>query len=405
MNDDLDVLTRLVAYHDHITVPETTAADDVRRGQQRVRRTRTLVTGGVALGVATILTTTALVVTAGDRDSAPPPIAPTPTETVTDPTPVDGPRNGRIVRAEEHLPPGTPTCPGCSDVGFLKSYDPVTDRALWSFYDLADVADGATQLGAVSLVGPEGELAALACPGDFACRPEEDLWTSGMTLGPGPEQLTIETADDRVAVIGLDGTVRRTLDLSAGLDRDEQVDALAWSPDRSRLAVLVSVGGEKRIRLFDRDGGRSVLAYTSDSVTDLLPESEYSIAYVSDLAWAPGGSRLAVVAEYTRFEDTGEETVLRQAVAIDVAEAGEEPAGRPTTLYTYETIQEITRLEEQIAGGSFLWSPDGTRAAVLDDDVILELSAADGEVLARHPADRLRRKSDVGWLIWPARKQ
>ena len=39
MTDELEVLNRLVDYHDHIAPPTVPVADDVRRGRRRVRRT------------------------------------------------------------------------------------------------------------------------------------------------------------------------------------------------------------------------------------------------------------------------------------------------------------------------------------------------------------------------------
>ncbi len=47
MTDELDVLSRLVDYHDHIAPPMVPVADDVRRGRRRVRRNRGIVTGAV----------------------------------------------------------------------------------------------------------------------------------------------------------------------------------------------------------------------------------------------------------------------------------------------------------------------------------------------------------------------
>ena len=70
MTDELDVLSRLVDYHDHIAAPTVPVADDVRRGRRRVRRNRGLAAGGVALAVAGVVLTASLV-TGGDRDGAP----------------------------------------------------------------------------------------------------------------------------------------------------------------------------------------------------------------------------------------------------------------------------------------------------------------------------------------------
>jgi hypothetical protein len=88
MTDDLEVLSRLVDYHDHIAPPVVPVADDVRRGRRRVRRNRGIVTGGVALAVACIMLTASLV-TGGDRDAAPAPATPSPSPA---PTKVQSPR-------------------------------------------------------------------------------------------------------------------------------------------------------------------------------------------------------------------------------------------------------------------------------------------------------------------------
>ena len=46
MNNELDVMSRLVDYHDHISAPSVPVADDLRRGRRRVRRNRGLLAGG-----------------------------------------------------------------------------------------------------------------------------------------------------------------------------------------------------------------------------------------------------------------------------------------------------------------------------------------------------------------------
>lgn len=60
MNDEHDVMSRLVDYHDHISAPHVPVADDLRRGRGRVRRTRGLVTGGLALGLAGVIAVVSL---------------------------------------------------------------------------------------------------------------------------------------------------------------------------------------------------------------------------------------------------------------------------------------------------------------------------------------------------------
>ena len=389
MNDELDVLSRVLDYHDHIAVPRTAAADDVRRGRQRVRRHRTFVTAGAALGVAAVVATVAVV--ASGSQSEPPPVGPTPTPTlVEDPTPPpegNGAGEGRIVAAEQAFKPGPPPCDGCSDPAFLKAYDAATDRALWSFYDLDDQADGAVQVGGLTVVGPDDHRATLACGDQFACRPDDDLWTSAVTLGPGSEEITIETADRQLQVIRYDGEVRQTLDLAADFDRYERVDALAWSPDRRRLAVQTSAN---RIWLFDRDGGEPVLAHTAAFPDSLLPaKGEFArLTYLRGLAWSADGTMLGLIEEHATFLRSMETPLSLEAVAIQVPGAGQDGPGTATTLFQYNTGRGNT-----FFGGQVLWSPDGTRVAVRIRDGIVELSPDDGSVLARRPAVR-------GSLVW-----
>ncbi len=82
MTDDLEVLNRLVDYHDHIAPPMVPVADDVRRGRRRVRRNRGIVTGAIAAGVAGVVLTSSLI-TGGDRHAGPAPAVNSPTPSPT----------------------------------------------------------------------------------------------------------------------------------------------------------------------------------------------------------------------------------------------------------------------------------------------------------------------------------
>lgn len=86
MNDELDVLSRVVNYHDHISAPVVPVVDDLHRGRRRVRRNRGLLAGGVAIGVACVAATASLFVGGSSVDS-PQPIGPAPTETTSAPAP------------------------------------------------------------------------------------------------------------------------------------------------------------------------------------------------------------------------------------------------------------------------------------------------------------------------------
>ena len=55
MSHDHDLVNRLVDYHDHIAVPHVAVADDVHRGRRRVRRRRSLMAGGLAVGLVSVI--------------------------------------------------------------------------------------------------------------------------------------------------------------------------------------------------------------------------------------------------------------------------------------------------------------------------------------------------------------
>lgn len=76
MNHEHDLLSRLVDYHDHISAPPVTVADDLQRGRRRVRRNRGALAGGVALGVVSVVTAVSLF-TGEPADDRPQPAGPT----------------------------------------------------------------------------------------------------------------------------------------------------------------------------------------------------------------------------------------------------------------------------------------------------------------------------------------
>jgi hypothetical protein len=89
MNDELDVMSRLVDYHDHISAPSVPVADDVRRGRRRVRRNRGLLAGGAALGLASVVAAMSLFAGEGAVDRPQPADPPGPT-TRTFVSPING---------------------------------------------------------------------------------------------------------------------------------------------------------------------------------------------------------------------------------------------------------------------------------------------------------------------------
>ena len=318
---------------------------------------------------------------------------PTPTEKTTRTTaPANTMVNGRIQGIEEYLARVRPACDDCSVEGGAFNQETGTLLVI----SQGGVANGPVGL---SVVGSNGLLADLSCPHDFACRGTR---IGGGTLGPGADELTIWSSRQRVRVIGYDGTVRRTIDLSEVLDEPPQIKGLAWSPDGSRLAVKTrefssphasNWGMVSHVWLVDRDGGDPQRVHTA-SYTGPLKGKQHPLGYIGSLKWSPDGRRLGFIEEHARLGGV-EESLSIQAVSLLLPGSGQEGPGTARTLYDYAT--------RPFDFAAFLWSPDGTRAAVRSSGQVLELSAEDGRVLARHPVECTVESEDCSPLIWPAR--
>ena len=232
------------------------------------------------------------------------------------------------------------------------------------------------------MIGPDGRVARVACPGVADCDPA--------ALGPGAGEVSVEVGYKEIQVIDLDGAVRRTVDLGDALD-GESLQGLAWSPDGSRLAVTTrkpnGSGFVANIWLVDRSGGDPQLVHTA-ATTENLDYGQNPLAYIWSLTWSPDGNRLGFIEEHARI-GTYEDSLSIQAVSLLLPRPGQDGTGDPRTLYDY------TRRPYDEA--ALLWSPDGTRVAVRVPRHVLELSAEDGSTLARHPLVG-------GRPIWPARQ-
>jgi hypothetical protein len=75
-------------------------------------------------------------------------------------------------------------------------------------------------------------------------------------------------------------------------------------------------------------------------------------------------------------------------VVLKLSSAGASPALTPQVRYRSNRHFDWA--------GNIAWSPDGTRVAVRVRDGVVEISAEDGRVLARHASNR----GNSGWLIW-----
>ena len=190
----------------------------------------------MALAIAGLVLTASLV-TRSDPDSAPEPAPPRPKEenTAIDPDL----RNGRITERRE--------IPRSEGLGpRLAGLRPLT-RSTGLYLTGAD-EDSGVELEGLAVVGPKGPVATLRCDRDVPCSPEDDWLSYAATLGPEADEVTVVSGDGTAQVIGYDGTVRRTVDLTATMAGSGEVRGLRWSPDGSRLAVVTDehLGREER---------------------------------------------------------------------------------------------------------------------------------------------------------------
>jgi WD40 repeat protein len=123
--------------------------------------------------------------------------------------------------------------------------------------------------------------------------------------------------------------------------------------------------------------------------TERAPEG----VVLRDLAWSPDGRTLALLVASDSYSygysDSASEKRPR-LVALRMPPI--EPA-RAETLKVYDDwdpgpgARVLVSSDDYHVVFPFAWSPDGTRIAVTSAGGIAEISAEDGEVLARHPGE------------------
>jgi Tol biopolymer transport system component len=193
-------------------------------------------------------------------------------------------------------------------------------------------------------------------------------------------------------VIGLDGTasVRFRRDDSGSNPEQSpfggfQDATFAWSPDGSRLALLIGYfPGASEIWIVPADAGepRRILAGAPD------------LEIFRSIAWSPDGSEIAYRGHtYTENQEGAPETPRRhfvRRIAVDGASA-------PVELDTWTETKDVSS-----AGPA--WSPDGGRMAYERNGEIV-VGSADGSASRPLPTVRLVPPEDDPWEAdgtwWP----
>lgn len=365
-------------------------------GERRRTPIRAIV--AVAAAVAVFVAVAVVRATPDDDDPAP----------VTDPEVGEGPlRNGSIVAGEGvgwpegAVPPRRPDGVDISADG--NHHWDAFDRDTGSFLFASDRGSGR-----VWVFDEDGDERA-----DFVCAAPANC--GGLTtFGPRADEVTAPAGESdnwrSVQIMGLDGAARDTLDISAVITQTEGTDGqglsdLAWSPDGTRLAVSTEAGWdcggdepcEAHVWIFDRDGGEPQLVHTERAAAGSPIEGvgRPNPPLLEGLAWSPDGRTLAVL---SAPEPVGEGAWPR-LLALRLAPA---QVRRADTVYVY--ANDWASEGSLISGDNNLhfaaaWSPDGTRIAVTSRGGVAEISAENGEVLARHPGVDVH--GPLAWLAEP----
>lgn len=365
--------------------------------EKRARRL-TLQTLAVAMFSVAALVAGALAVRSTiSTDAAPQP----PAERKDQENPLPGPMpNGRIVHSSANVywQGDTPVPrPGAKPYYAWQAFDQETG----SFLHVLDTER------LYFVVDQDGLVAEFPCDSETTTAHDLVTWATTCggwgTFGPGSDEVSspsnslVDTSLEEpgprfVRIIAFDGTVRDTLDVSAVVPQGQWLTDLAWSPDGSRLAISTYCDPttsrcEANVWIFDRAGGEPQLVLTERTPEDLV-EGKYP-NHLWQLDWSPDGRTLSLLVE-SMFQEPGER-VLPRLVALRLR--ADQPV-RAETLHVYGSSDWERHIPERrtfqyfiTEGVAYAWSPDGTRIAINSPDEIAEISADDGTVLTRHPGE------------------
>jgi WD40 repeat protein len=344
---------------------------DVESGLVRVRRTRRRRDiGRLAIAAVVLVAAVGGVLAVHDRDAALEPVKPGPV------------RNGEIVPPKQ------------GELGW-KEFDQPSGSFLWFTAPEDDV--NAAPYGDYTVVGKDGELAHLECPFSRVCG-----WLQA--FGPGPREVSIvERAGWELRVVGYDGTARDTINLRDAL-AGGMPSSIAWSPDGSRLAVSTDCENmpadcRAQVWLMDRDGGNPSVVHSEPAPTARVEGTKLE-PLLRELTWSPDGDTLTFIVHTDSCGAASDAGVWPRLVALRI-QTGR--AADAETLHVYDDIDchgDLFPIHYP-AHYNFAWSPDGTRMAVTSAIGFSEISATDGQVLARHPTSPVPGEDFLtGPLAW-----
>jgi hypothetical protein len=292
--------------------------------------------------------------------------------------------NGQIVNAGDRQFGGVSTLPSERPYPLWQAVDPTSGAFLY-----------ASESAPMVVVDQSGTVADIECaqvPCDLGPYP------GNAAFGPGEDEVTFTIPEfaksaQTLRIVGYDGEVRKEIDLSAaGIPEDVGPSLIAWSPDGRQLAMAMDKTAE--VWLLAGDGGGARLLHREEAPQPLVNDRYANNPVVVDLAWSPDGSRLGILVANDLQREEGEPGSPSQPLPRLITVPAE--GGEAQALHTFDFRDPHGSVPSNyIRNWAFAWSPDGTRIAVTNEGGIAEISATNGTVLAEHEG-----VNDYGPLVW-----
>ena len=133
----------------------------------------------------------------------------------------------------------------------------------------------------------------------------------------------------------------------------------------------------------DRDAGNPRVVYSEPAPRARVAGTKLE-PLIREVTWSPDGNTLAFIVHTDDCGAASDAGVWPRLVTLRIQQRR---ATGAETLHVYDDIDCHGDMfpVHYPAHYNFAWSPDGTRLAVTWSGGFIEISAADGKVLARHP--------------------